>query len=228
MKKLILLLLVLSLLPCCVPGKSEDDYVCAQPGDSGGDVRVVLEAAFNLGLLKELPEDEEEYREEYIPAVRDLEKTLSLEPDGIVHLSEIECMEGLIYPGSEGKDVKNLLEILANLGYIKNLPEEHSVYDKKYVNSVKSAEKKLSLTPDGYLTAAEQKALKAVPRITPDAIATLKIVSKNGQAVLSWSASKNAVTYTVRRGGKVVATVKGTSWTDKDVNMAEYYNYSVV
>ena len=25
-----------------------------------------------------------------------------------------------------------------------------------------------------------------------------------------------------------MATVKGTSWTDKDVNMAEYYNYSVV
>ena len=225
MKRWIGWALAICLLPCMALG--EEDYVCAQPGDSGGDVRLVLETAYRLGFLPELAKDEDTYREEYIPAVQQLESALSLEADGVIRLSEIEEMDGLIYPGMSGEAVGKILNKLANLGYIKSLPDDQTVYDAKYVSAVKAAEKKLSLTEDGYLTASEQMAITKEKAINPDPVKNLKIASKSGKAVLTWSASKNAVQYTIERDSIRVAVVKGTTWTDNDVEMGQSYHYSV-
>ena len=227
MKKLILLFLVCCLIPAAVLGEEAEDYICAQPGDSGGDVRLVLETAHALGFLPELAKDEDTYREEYIPAVQQLESALSLEADGVIRLSEIEEIDGLIYPGMKGEAVGKILNKLANLGHIKSLPDNQTVYDAKYVSAVKAAEKKLSLTADGYLTASEQLAITKEKAIYPDPVKNLKIASKGGKAVLTWSASKNAVQYTIERDYIKVAVVKGTTWTDNDVEMGQSYHYSV-
>ena len=207
---------------------AEEDYIIAKPGDSGYDVRIILETAQKLGFLEQLPKDAETYTDEYLPVIQKLEEELSMEADGVIHLSEMEMLEGLIYPGSDGEAVEKILLKLANLGYIKKLPEKHSVYEQTYVTAVKAAEKKLSLIPDGYLTPAEQKAIMEEKSVIPDAVKNVKITSQNGTAVIRWSSSRNAVEYHVRRDGVVIATVMGTSYTDTDVKMGEYYHYTII
>ena len=94
------------ILICCSVAWAEEDYIYVQPGDSGYDVRIVLEAAYHLGFLEELDDEMEEYIEEYIPAVQQLEEAFSLKVDGIIHLSEIELIDGMICPGMNGEAVK--------------------------------------------------------------------------------------------------------------------------
>lgn len=227
MKKIVLILLVLCMIPAAGLCEEQEDYICAQQADSGGDVRIVLEMAYNLGFLTELADDEETYREEYVPAVQALEEALSLEADGVIRLSEIVAIDGLAYPEISGTGIAGILKKLANLGYIKDLPDDQMTYEEKYVKAVKDAEKKLDLTPDGYLTVEEQETILQQEPVKPDELKNLKVVSKDGKAVLSWSASKNAVRYSVRRDGVQIAAVKGTSFTDDTVEMARTYQYSV-
>ena len=227
-KRLATLLTTCMILACSAAVCEEDDYICAQPGDCGGDVRIVLQTAQELGFLADLDKDQDAYLEEYIPSIQEMEKALSLEADGIIHLSELDALDGIIYPGMSGQKVKRIMERLANLGYINNLPDEHSVYDKQFINSVKNAERKLKLIPDGYLTATEQKVIGEETRIRPDALTNLKAVSKNGKAVLSWSPSKNAARYMITRDGRQIAVVTKTTWTDETVSVDENYYYSVI
>ena len=227
MKRTIALLIVCILACGPLALSEEQNEIWVKPGDSGGDVQIVLDMAHNLGFLKELPKYEDEYREDYIPAVQQLETALSLEADGIVRLYELDAIDGLIYPGKTGKDAERLLERLANLGYISSLPDQPTTYEQKYVGSVKKAEKQFSLTPDGYVTMAEWDVIYKQKVIRPETIKTLTVTAQGGKAVLKWSAAKNAVNYIIRRDGKEAASVKGTSWTDSDVQQGQSYSYTV-
>ena len=215
-------------LSCPAARGDAGDYICVQPGDSGYDVRIVLKTAAQFGYLKNLPEDERTYQESYVSAVTKLEKALSLTADGIVTMSEMEAIDGVIIQGSQGDDVKAILEKLADLGYFTSLPDSHDKYTERYLEGIKKAEKALSLTVDGYLTRAEQNRILKTAAPSPDQVTGFTVTAKNGKASLTWKAVKNALAYEIKRDDQATWTVvKGTSYTDDTVKMDYYYDYSI-
>ena len=127
MKRILCYLVLILLCLSCHAALGEDagDYICVQPGDSGFDVRIVLQTAAQFGYLKNLPEKERTYQESYVSAGTKLEKALALTADGIVKASEMDAIDGVLIQGSQGDSVKSILEKLADLGYITNLPDSH-------------------------------------------------------------------------------------------------------
>lgn len=237
-RMLICLLLLCLLLPAARAETAPDpgeDPVCVAPGDTGFDTAIVLQVAEKMGFIKFKEKIENTYREEYVAGVQKMEKAMGLTDDGIIHVSEIEDIDGVLYQGASGSDVEKMLEHLADLGYLTSLAEKHDTYTDKHAAGVKKAEKALGLASDGYVTRKELKAILAVSVEKPAALQGLKITAQSGKATLKWNASKNAVGYRITRTiyGDVnktdkVADVKGTTWTDSDpAIMGRYVSYTV-
>jgi hypothetical protein len=231
MKKIAILLMVCLLVFGAAGTAEETDYIFAQPGDSGGDVEILLLKCAELGFIKELPEGTDEYPEEYRETIQNMEKALGLTEDGVIWLSEFEELETAVGVGTESPQVKDMLERLFELGYIREvLPEPHTVYEKKYEAAVKKAEKALELQADGILTASEQSAIKNKCRTLPqlDQVKTCSARYGSGKVTVSWGAVKGAVSYTVYRNGMMLQTVNGkTSFVDTDAHMGDYLEYYV-
>lgn len=217
------------MLPACAMALDEPDVILAQPGDSGYDVRIVLEKCATLGTIKNLPDGEEKYEESYRDGVIELETRLGFTADGIVHLSEFLEIEGMLCEGSKSNTVKQIIEQLRNLEYLTGeLPEPHELWLKKYTAGVIKAEKALNLTPDGLLTPSEVETILAQKVDVPGGIKTLKLSASNGKVNVSWSAAKGAIYYKVYRDGLEVAFVYGeTSWQDTQVKEGYSYDYYV-
>ncbi len=213
----------------CACAASEEDYIVAQPGDSGADVEIVLQKCAELGFIQDLPKGADEYLEEYGERIMKLERTLGFTEDGIIHLSELEELETAIGAGSSGSQVKDFLELLFDLGYIRDvLPEPHTVFEQKYVSAVKAAEKKLGTHTDGILTESEQQLLKKEKVPSPGEITQISARYSNGKVIVSWNTARGAVSYSVIRDGVTVYKATGkTSWEDTNVSMGEYHSYTV-
>lgn len=229
MKRLLVLLVFLSILIRACASCEEEDYIIAQPGDSGVDVEIVLGKGKELGFIQELADGTDEYAEEYVPGIMQMEQALGLTEDGIIHLSEFTEIETAIAKGSKSETVKEMLERLFESGYIRNiLPAKHDTYDKEYESAVKNAEKKLGLRVDGILTASEQEALRNESLEELAAPGRISVKLNQGTATVSWSAVQGAVYYTViRDGSEVVKVGRETSWIDNDAEMGETHKYSV-
>ena len=230
MKRWIALLLVLCLYPffgLC----EEEDYVFAQPGDSGADVRLMLEKARDLGFLKDLPDETEEYLPEYETGIREMEKALDLTEDGIIRLSEFTEIETAVTKGNRGSLVQDLLERLFDLGYItKVLPEPHDVYEANYEAAVKKAEKALGLKADGIITGSEWEVLKAQRPKTPDKVKNLRGSGRNQKVTLSWSPVRGAAYYRIYRDGILLAQISAgkAQYVDGNVSMGDYHSYHII
>ena len=229
MKRTISFLLLLCMIPCFVLSEETDDYVCAQLGDSGVDVEIVLHKCAEMGFIKDLPEGADEYLEEYSASILAMEKALGFTEDGIIHLSEFEELELAVCVGSDDQQVKQMLEWLYELGYItQTLPEPHTIYEKKYETSVKNAERKLGLQADGILLKSEQSVItkQKLPKL--DAVKTVSAYHNNGKVTVNWSAVKGAVSYTIYKNGTDYKKVIGkTSFVDENAHMGDNYEYYV-
>lgn len=229
MKRATTVLFILFIFIGIVAFSEEDDFIIAQPGDSGADAEIVLQKAAELGFLKDLPKGEDEYRDEYAESIIKMEQALGFTEDGIIRLSEFEELETAIAPGSKGDEVKEILEDLFELGYIREiLPEPHNLYEQKYINAVKNAEKKLGCRIDGILTKSELEQIQNQQDSVLGEIKNVNAYHSNGKVKISWNAVQGAVYYEVYRSGTLVARIKGkTSWEDAKVHMNNTYVYYV-
>lgn len=229
MKSRVSSFLVLILLLLFFPALAEENYVIAQPGDSGVDVQIVLAKCSELGFLKNLPANERNYIEKYSSGIKAMEKAMGFTADGIIRLDEFEEIETAIGPGSQGDTVKEVLEWLFDLGYITDdLPSKHNKYEDKFQQPLVTAETKLGLHADGFLTASELGKLKKEQLPELPSLKNVTAKYANGVVTISWNAVKGAVQYIVYRDGKEIATVTGnTSSTDNTIKMDHKYTYTV-
>ena len=167
-------------------------------------------------MKKEIPDGENVYKDDYIPAVIQFERQIGATPDGIIDLEEYAQIENLIYVGVQGLNVTKLLEQLCDLGYLRNLPEIHEVYTEEYVNAIKKAENTLGLTADGVVTPYEfYVIMKQIPEIGRPGNLKAR-VSKN-TVTLTWNAVKGVNKYKIYQGGTLLGETKDCKWVDKFV-----------
>ena len=205
-----------------------EDYVIASPDDTGVNAISVLQLANEMGFIKKIAKDEVGYQSTYVNGITKMETAFGLEADGIIHLSEIVVLNNTFYPGYKGNEVIKVMERLKDLGYLAaKLPDTHNVYEKQYAAVVKKAEKALDLSVDGFLTPDEQAVILQQSASKPDKVKKLIAKATNGIVSLSWSSAKGAFFYDLYRDNKIIATVTGTSYKDKYVDMAQYYSYAI-
>lgn len=206
-----------------------DNFVIAAPNDRTQNAQFVLKIANSMGFIKKLPKEETIYNSKYIEDIIKMENAFGLNADGVVGLDEIVVLSNTLYPGCKGNAVAKVLERLKDLGFLSaKLPETHNVYDKKYISSVKKAEKALGLIVDAYLTPEEQSIIFQQPVPKPDGVKKLTAKEKNGSIILSWSSAKGAVYYDLYRDNEKIATVTGTNYKDTDVYKGQFYCYTIV
>ena len=217
------------ILSCCGMSLAEEDWIFAQPGDSGADVELALAKCVEMGYLQSLPAGADTYLADYVPAVTEMEQALGLEADGILHLSEYEEIEHAVFEGAEGPRVREMLEWLYELGYIREkLPEPHDVYEKRYAAAIRNAEKKLGLTADGVLLGSEQRVICASQLAALPDMGSITLKRKDDSVTVSWKAVRGALRYAVYRNEKMVGMVEGkTSWTDESLPVDRTYTYKV-
>lgn len=204
-----------------------EDFPVLQVGDKAASIRDILNTAKGMGVIESYSKNETEYKEKYASAVKKIEKNLALTADGIITLSEYITIKDLIYPSLDSERVKTLLEKLSDLGYLSNLPDTHSKYDRKYTSGIKKAETALKLKADGYVTDEEYNIILKQYVSTPKAPDNVKATVKNADVTISWSHSQQNVLFKVYRGGVLVATTKNKSYVDKGVKTGKTYRYSV-
>ena len=172
-------------------------YETMEPGSSGYPVKEVLNLLKPLGIKVKMPTDEDTYKEEYLPAVQELEKHFGFNVDGKITHDEYLVLKNALYPGCiEGK-VKRMFKKLADLSYISKLPADLKKYDPKYVNAVKKAEEDLGLLVDGIITTAEFEIIMDQEVEMPAMPVDLKAVVKDDTVTLTWSKVPDAVEYEV-------------------------------
>lgn len=205
-----------------------EDYAIASPDDTGVNVIAVLQLANKMGFIKKIAKDEVGYQSSYVNDVIKMETVFGLKADGIIHLGEIVVLNKTLYPGYKGNEVIKVIERLKDLGYLTaKLSDTHNVYEKQYTVVVKKAEKALGLSVDGFLTPDEQAVILKQSASKPEKVKKLIAKGTNGVVSLSWSSAKGAFFYEIYRDYKKIATVTGTSYKDKNVDMAQFYSYQI-
>ena len=116
MKRFCTIIVCVAILLCSGVFAEDEDYIIAQPGDSGADVEIVLRKCAEFGFIQNIPEGIDEYLPEYEENVIQMEKALGFVEDGVIHLSEILELETAIGVGSNGPNVQEMLEWLFELG----------------------------------------------------------------------------------------------------------------
>lgn len=203
------------------------DFPVLQVGDKAAIMTNILSVAKGMEFIGSYSKSETEYKAKYVSTVKKIEINLALTADGIITLSEYITIKDLIYPSLDSERVKTLLEKLSDLGYLSNLPDTHSKYDRKYTSGIKKAETALKLKADGYVTDEEYNIILKQYVSTPKAPDNVKATVKNADVTISWSHSQQNVLFKVYRGGVLVATTKNKSYVDKGVKTGKTYKYSV-
>ena len=119
-----------------------------------------------------------------MPYVQAMEEHFGLRSDGVVSLKEYRFLRDAIYPGYTGGYAAGLLEKLADLGYVSNVPikiDDHMKYESKYINGVKKAEKALGLQADGIVTQDEYRIIKDQYVEAPGKVNNLKMKVSGGK-----------------------------------------------
>ena len=178
-----------------IPRGYDQNVFIMQVGDDGDIPAFVLGAVKALNLGKNIPQNAKSYKEEYEQAVQKMEEYFSLTADGRISLDEYITIKDLIYVGCKDEMVKYLLEKLADLDYLKNLPEDHSEYKNNYLNAIKKSEKDYGLKVDGVVTREEYEVIlnKPVRIDTPQ----IKAKINNDTVTLTWMKIPGAIEYKV-------------------------------
>lgn len=210
-----------------------DEPAVLKVNHSGKGIASVLKMANDMGFLK-LAGDEETYCEEYLAAIIEMEKSLGLNPDGIIYLNEYEVLRQTIYPGAttSNSDGKTILGALHDLGYISLDYQDMLTYSMNFKSGVKKAEKDLDLTVDGILTVAEQEVILAQRVKPPKAVKSLKISTTTQygitEATLSWPKVKDAVYYSVFHNGELYIKTDKTKYSFVVWNSSLEGSYTVL
>lgn len=178
------------------PGRT-DNLVVAQAGSSGDAVGEILALVRPAGIRGSIPDGEKTCREEYVPALRELEEHFGFEADGKITLKEYTVLRGAIRPGTSSYRTGSLLEKLADLSFLGKLPSAHETYEEKYASGVRKAEKQLGLLADGIVTEAEYDRIMGLEAEKPAAPAKFRASVKGDTVTLTWSAVPGAVRYKV-------------------------------
>lgn len=230
MKRLFFFSIVLTLiLTNIVSASAYEEYIVAQPGDQGIDAELVLQKCAEIGFIKELPENEDTYLDDYIPDIMNMEEKLGLTVDGIISLEEFEEIETAFALNSKGDAVRESLERLYDLGFIQDaLPNSHDTLENHYMSAVKNAEKKYNLTIDGILTKSEQETLCKEDSMFIGDPPNVSARFNNDAVTVSWKAVKGAVKYEVYRDNEKILTSSETSWKDIRIQMGESHSYQIL
>ena len=203
-------------------------------GDKGKDMTTLLGIAKGMGYIESYPKGETEYKAQYTNAVKKIETTLGLDADGVITLSEIDIISGLIYPTQDGTSIntkqktKQLLEQLCDLGYISYLPEEHEKYDSwNYYNGIQNAEKAFGLHVDGLVTKEEYDTIMKQEVLVPPKPENVKAFVNNADVSLIWDEVSGAKYYNVYRGDELLTITKERWYIDHDVKTGKRYYYYI-
>ena len=206
-----------------------EDYAVASPYDSNPNAIYVIRIAKEMGFIKKTIKDIVGYPDTFINEITTMESALGLEADGIIHLYEMIVLSNTLYPGCKKTNVIKVMEQLKDLGYLSaKLPDSHNIYEKKYTTDVKKAEKALDLSADGLITPDEQTIILKQAASKPDQVKKVTVKSSSGTVSLSWSIAKGAIFYDLYRNNTLIATVTGTSYSDKNAKMAQFHSYYIV
>ena len=203
------------------------DFVIIEPGLQGAAVNEILRLLIPLGNKIKLAADENLYKEEYTDPIKKLEEHFGFESDGKITINEFSKLHSAVYAGCDlPVRCRSLVEKLADLLYLSNLPKEHNSYEGKYINGVKKAETDLGLLVDGIITREEYDKIME-QKVDMTAPAQLKVQVKNDTATLTWQKVQGALSYEVSCDGKVLGTTEKTTWVQKTIQTGTYLNFSV-
>ena len=168
------------------------------PGDESEEARKIMEIASCCGFIFVHSDSKLKYEEEYVDGIKKMEGELGLVADGNINLNEFLEICQLYYPGYEGDSFSNMIERIWDLGFVtERLPDVHKKYEKEYLNGIKKLEKKLKLTVDGLLTAAEQQIIFKQLVDRPGDIKKINYKFSDGKCTLTWKPTRCAVKYDV-------------------------------
>ncbi len=207
-----------------------EDPAVVQLGSKGKTARRILEMANKMGFIGWISDTQEEYNNQYTNGIKKMEANFGLDADGTITLTEYIVLNNVFYPGVSGKNVSLILERISDLGYLDafgKLPDDHSVYESRYSYSIKNIEKALGLKADGFLTADEREIINKQKVEAVEKIATLNVNAYNGTVTLSWSQCKGAKWYEVYRNSKLIATITGTYYSDKEAKQGRSNVYYI-
>ena len=202
------------------------EYFLMDIGDQGEIITEIFNLARALGY--EIPKNEKIYQERYVKNIQKLEDHFGFKADGRITCSEYVTIHNMIYVGKSGSNIQAVLEQLADLSYMEKLPEKHTTYETKYVNSVKKAERKLGLQEDGIITENEYKVIMRQYVEVPAQVENLKVSVNKDTVTISWSKVTGAVCYEIRCDDVFLGTTEKTNWVDKDVETGTYKFYKVI
>ncbi|QTE71585.1 trypsin-like peptidase domain-containing protein [Clostridiales bacterium FE2011] len=203
-------------------------YELIKPESQGDHVEEILVYIKLLGIKTKGKIDTKIYKEEYIPYVQTIEEHFGFNNDGFITIDEYMELSDAICTGDDSSNVQALLEKLTDLSFIQKLTEKHSVYENKYTNSIKKAEKALGLREDGIITKDEYNAIISLNVEKPEKPRNLKMSVKNDTVTITWSKVKGAINYEVWRGSILLGTTTQSKWVDKEVETGNYYTYKVI
>lgn len=209
-----------------VPAGYDQEYILVEVGYQGDFFVKLGNLARAIGI-ENIPQKEKTYKQTYVKSIQKLENHFGFQSDGQITLSEYIAINDMIFVGSEGTKVKNILEKLADLSYLQKLDDKHTKYEAKYTTRIKNAENKLGLKSDGVLTKDEYEKIMALKTDGPAAPKSLKIQVQDDTVTITWAKVEGAFFYEVMRGTTVLGTTDKTSWTDKNVPTGVTHIYSV-
>ena len=208
------------------PAGYEKEIIAVRPGDQGIRASALLSLLKTMGINKKIRAKEDTYKQEYLQDVQALERELGLSDDGSITLEEYFDVTDVICTNARGENVRMLLEKLADLSYISNLPTRHSTYEAKYTNAVKKAEKDLGLKPDGIITRAEYSVIMDQKVDPPEAPADFRAEVTKDKVTLTWSKVPGALAYIVKSDSGTSKT-NNNRWTENFVETGVTKTYSV-
>lgn len=210
-------------------GVSIEENIIAAEGKEDKDALKVVRLAKDMGFISWIPNDETVYQTKYVDGVKRMEAQFGLEADGIVYLSEMVVLDGVIYQGCSGENVRLLLERLKDLGYVGfNMPDSHDKYIGDYSYSIRKAETALGLTVDGFVTSDEYEVILAQKVTKPESVKNINSTQNNGIVNLSWNSTNGALWYEITRNGESIATTKNTYYRDETPKMGANNRYCII
>lgn len=211
------------------PFGQTEEKILMQSGDTGEIPKYIFEVIRVMELSRNIPKDEDTYKEDYIAGVQKFEEHFGLVADGKITLDEYIKVKDLIYKGCKSVKVRKLNEKLFDLSYLRNLASDHTVYANNYFNGIKAAEKDLGLKVDGVVTAEEYETIlkQKVDIKNPE---NIKIQVNKDTVTLTWTKVPGAINYKVYDGTKLLDNTKECRFVIKNVEtgVTKYYKIEAI
>ena len=216
-----------------VPYGYETEKIIVKPGDNSEAVAYVLNLVRIMEFGRDIPKNETEYSDQYVESIKNLEEYFGFDADKILTLDEYAFLQDLIYKGAIGERVQQLVEKLFDLGYLKSLDKDHTLYVNGYYNGIKTVEKELDLNVDGVVTPEEFEKIMAL-KVEIARPENVQAKVNKDTVTLTWSKVPGALIYEIYAGSPIsqnrekLGETGECRWVQKDVVTGETHDYIVV